>query len=156
MQSIPVAHAVRDLANSKLRLRVLRVDRPHDLRTLLDTNVIRHIPFSQMRAIKTVESSVHGAKFSGASESNSVVAPAASLRRYHPSEQRTLAGGPVLRQSGGVCDAVIVSWGVAPGWYMSRRWRWWARSRFIPLRVRLGSERQVQKPMRGSFGCASG
>jgi len=36
----------------------------------------------------------------GMGESDSVVMPAASLRRYHPCEQRTLARDPVLRQSG--------------------------------------------------------
>ena len=36
----------------------------------------------------------------GAEEGNSVVAAAPSLRRYQPCEQRTLAWGPVLRQSG--------------------------------------------------------
>ena len=39
----------------------------------------------------------------GVEEGRLVVAPAASLRRYHPCEQRTLARGPVLRQSGRAC-----------------------------------------------------
>ena len=38
----------------------------------------------------------------GVEEGRLVVAPAASLRRYHPFEQRTLARGPLLRQSGRV------------------------------------------------------
>jgi hypothetical protein len=36
----------------------------------------------------------------GVEEGRLVAAPAASLRRYHPCEQRTLARGPVLRQNG--------------------------------------------------------
>ena len=40
----------------------------------------------------------------GVEEGRLVVAPAASLRRYHPFERRTLARDPVLRQSGRVFD----------------------------------------------------
>jgi hypothetical protein len=47
----------------------------------------------------------------GVEEGRLVVAPAAALWRYHPCEQKTLARGPVLRQSGR---------GLRPGGFMAR------------------------------------
>ena len=57
----------------------------------------------------------------GAEEDRFVAAPGASLRRYHPCEQRTLARGPVLRQSGSHPSAKARTDG-APG-YVGYRFR---------------------------------
>ena len=54
-----------------------------------------------------------GGCMGGAEEGNMVVAPTAPLRRDPPSEQRTLARGPVLRQRGRVLctgDSVLGRW----------------------------------------------
>jgi len=50
----------------------------------------------------------------GVEEGRLVAPPAAALRRYHPCEPRTLARGPVLRQSGRVFDPAV-TWAFGPG-----------------------------------------
>jgi hypothetical protein len=44
----------------------------------------------------------------GSEEGNLVASLAAAIRRYHPCEQRALARGPVLRQSGRVFDLAVL------------------------------------------------